>query len=821
MKKRLLACTTALISLSAFVAGSCKNTENENNQNLMIWTAPSYVKILQDIDYSQDDEYQNYYQQKTLEVSMFKNEKEGGQIILTPTQSVAEYDIEISDLTSTSGAKIPKEATTVFNQKYVDVTLASPSMTVATVGMNPDAFLPFDVAVEYKENKIEENDNQGIYVEYNSKDVEEGVYTGNYTIKADGETYTLPVKVTVWGAEVPTKNNLRTSFLLRRAELLQTELDGSYDIFYNYYDSFLDYRINCTDLAYDSLDDYAKLLRKYYADERVSTIQFPFFENAHWTEYDYEKLANNFNYVTSLCFEDGINYYDKMYYYMSMIDEPHLTKTEDKVAPIYKNLARTSNEHIRSLRDNRANYEVSDELFENVILAIENFEWVLTSTYREDFLYENNKSNPENPDEEYKITWCPLYTGYNTPSSREDHAHEGMREWWYGCDWPGDPYPTYHLDDKILTARLCSWMQYNYNVEGNLYWRVNWAGDVSHLGVNEPLENPYDITNERMKANGEGFLVYPGKPYGLDTFVPSFRLISVRDGMEDYEILKATGDKCGAIAKEVGYVDYDPNSSFASLYASLYQDAKIIGDDKDFAISREMLAKLATFAEKGTIIADIENKLTSTLVTVYSKSGTVKVNGSEPAYTEKEGGKEYVIEVKQNQAENNLVFTLEQDGETDEFSMYVGGKKAEINVKNITYSALEKNSNTVASEKMEDGVKVTLGVAPTGVTQQIVRMNGDAIKNVLKSGVTSIQIELLNAETDAFMLEIGYIGDKSPVVYKMATTYKVESGATLITINVGTLDWKSLRAIKELRFYMTFDEMKERQIKVKSISLTY
>ena len=822
MKRTLLSGLTALISLSTLLIGSCDSLlDGKKNQEVKIWTAPSYVKILQDLDYAQDDEYQNYYKQTALEVSMFKNEKEGGQIILTPTENVDEYEIEISDLISESGAKIAKEATTVFNQKYVDVKLASPSATIATVGMNPDAFLPFDVAVEHKENKIEGKDNQGIYIEYNSKDVEEGVYTGKYVIKVDGESHVVPVKVTVWGAEVPTKNNLRTSFLLRRAELLQTELDGSYEIFYNYYDSFLDYRINCTDLAYDSLDDYAKLLRKYYADERVSTIQFPFFENSHWTEYDYEKLAQNLNYVTSLCFEDGVNYYDKMYYYMSMIDEPHLTKTEDKVAPIYKEIARTSNEHIRLLRENRENYTVSDELFENVITAIKNFEWVLTSTYREDFLYENNKSNPENPDEEYEITWCPLYTGYNTPSSRQDHQQESMREWWYGCDWPGDPYPTYHLDDKILTARLCSWMQYNYGVEGNLYWRVNSTGDLSNLGVKEPLEDQYDITNSYQKTNGEGFLVYPGKPYGLDTFVPSFRLISVRDGMEDYEILKATGDRCETIAKEAGYVDYDPNSSFSSLYASLYQDAKIIGDDKDFAVSREMLAQLATFAEKGTIIANVENRLSSTLVTVYAKSGTIKVNGVEPTYTMKQGGKEYLIEVMQNKAENNLVFTLEQAGEMDDFSMYIGGKKAELNVKNIKYSTLEKNSNTLTSEKIDDGVLLTLGVAPEGIAQQVVRMSGDELQNVLKSGITSIQIEIENLNEDAFELEIGYLGAKSAVVYKMATTYTIENGKTLITINVGTLDWKVLRSIKELRFYMTFDEMEERQIKVKSISLTY
>ena len=822
MKKRIVALTAAAISLSSLVLGACENgIGGTNDQDVKIWTAPSYVKILQDIDYSKDDEYQNYYEQEVLEVSMFRNEKEGGQIILSPALDVKKYDITISELTSASGAIIPKEAVTVYNEKYVDVKVASPSATVATVGMNPDAFLPFETALEYGETKIKGEDNQGIYVEFDSKDFEEGVYTGNYQLTIDGKQYQVPVKLTVWAAEIPDANNLRTSFLLRTAELQQTELDGSKEMFYKYYDEFLNYRINCTNFSYSTVEEYAELLRKYYPDERVTTINFLKFENSAWTDYDYDLLASNFDYITALCIEDGVNYYDKMYYYVSQLDEPHLTKTEARVAPTYKNIARTSHEHIREIQENRDDYDVSDELIDNIINSIENFEWVLTSQYRDDFLYENNKSNPENPDEEYTIAWCPLFTAFNTPGDRENQQNEGMNDWWYGCDWPGDPYPTYHLDDKILTARLCSWMQYNYGVEGNLYWRVNYTSDKSDLGLKEPVEDQYDITNENKVTNGDGHLVYPGKPYGLDTFVPSFRLIAVRDGMEDYEALKVTGDMCQQIADEAGYMNYDPNSSFASLYTSLYQGAKIIGDDKDFALSREMLAQLSTFAAKGTIVANIENKLASKLVTVYAKEGTIKVNGVEPTYTVREDGKEYVIEVVQDKIENNLVLTLEHEGTTSEFSMFVGGKKAAIDSKAIKYSALEKNSNTIASEKVDDGVVVTVGTAPEGVGYQVVRMGGDAVQSVLKSGVTSIQIEVENLNEDAFRLEIGYIGEKSAVVYKMATTYDIQKGTTLITINVGTLDWKALRSIKELRFYMYFDEMQERNIKVKSISVAY
>lgn len=820
MKKRIVACLAAAVSLSTLFIGACENgIGTAKNQQLKIWSAPSYIKVMQEIDYSQEDEFQMYYNNEAFEVFAFRNEKEGGQLLLSSSADVDAYNLQLSDLKTQDGKVFSKDAVAVYHMKYVDVTLAAPSMTVATIGMNPDALIPLEKAIEYKENKIKGSENQGIYIEYNTKDVEEGVYTGNYTVTIDGKSYSVPVKVTVWGAEVSSKNNLRTSFVLRNAELLKTELDSSDKMYYRYFDDLLDYRINCSSFNYRTYEEYAELLRKYYHDERVTTINLPKFENGNWTNYDFTKLESHLNFISELCFEDKVDYYSKMYYYLSIIDEPHITNTEGIVVPVYKNIAVKVHEHVRKLRENRANYDVSDELFESIIYDIENIEWVCTSVYREDFIYENNKSDPENPDEEYTITWVPPFDGCNTPSSRLEHVNENLEEWWYGCNWPGDPYPTYHLDDKVFTARVCSWMQYNYNITGNLYWRVNYGGQESSLGVSEPLEDPYDVTNQSQKDNGEGWIVYPGKPYGLDSFVPSLRLIAIRDGMEDYEVLKATGDICKEIAALGGYTNYDPNTTFSSLYASLYQGAKIIGDENDLTVSREMLAQLANFAAKGTVIVDVENKLKSTAVKVFAKAGTIKVNGAEPSYVAKEGGKEYTIEIVQNKTENCLSFALELDGQSYDFEMSVGGKKAELDVQKITYAGLPKNSNTVTSTKLENGVEVKFSESPT--KQQVIKMSGSEIQNVLKKGVTSIQIEIDNPSAENFELEIGYVGEKSPIVYKMATKYNIENGSTMITVSVGTLDWNALRSIKELRFYMTFEQMQERSLTVKSISVAY
>lgn len=822
LKKRQLACMFVCLSLASFGLSACAGEEDEAT-NIKIWTAPSYIKVLQDIDYGTSeaykDTYETYYNNDTFEVSLYKNELEGGQIILTPDKAISSYTVQLAALTSTEGNTLPVNAMKVYNQKYVDVYLASQYRSESMLGMMPDALLPMEAAVEYGENKIAANENQGIYIEIDTAGVEAGVYTGKFTVKADSVTYDINAKVTVWDATVPDKVNMQTTFLLRTKELLELELDSSEEMYRKYYEKLLDYRICLNDLPGDGLwENYVEQLRKYYADERVSYIPFPSFENTTWTNYDIPKAQEYFKKIAELCFEDGKNYYSKLAKYLSIIDEPHITKTEHLVVPVYKGLAKARRTVIKELQASRAVYDVSDELFETVLDEIENFEFICTTAQRDDFEYENNKSNPEDPEEAYVITWCPTFTSYNSNTGIEAHRQDGVLEWWYGCITPVNPYPSYHLDDKILSARVQSWMASKYEVTGNLYWGVNKQFQYNAFRETESIEDPYDPTNLAWPSNGDGYLVYPGKPYGLDCFVPSLRLTTIRDGMEDYEILKQTSEKTSALATSAGYADYDINETYSAMYDSLFQGTRMMGDSEDFTAARDLLAQFSVFADKGAFIAQVENKTLSTIVTVYvQEGGTLKRNGVEPAYTEKAGGKEYKIEVQQNQDINMLNLTLEKNGDTVKFEMNVGGKKAGIATDKITYSALN-NMNSVTTEMIDGGVKIILG-ENAAVATQIVSLNGTEIQSRLKSGVKSIQLEIENTG-DPFKLEFKYVG-RQPVVYPFTDTFEIGTGTTNVTLNIATLDWSLIGAIKDFRMYLTYADMQERSIIVKSVTVAY
>ena len=90
--------------------------------------------------------------------------------------------------------------------------------------------------------------------------------------------------------------------------------------------------------------------------------------------------------------------------------------------------------------------------------------------------------------------------------------------------------------------RLLPHIAYHYDVEGYEFWGVDWLSDYDpwrfgwHSRVNLTL-NPEEPVHSVIYPNGDGYLVYPGAPVGLDQAVPTIRLAQAREGVEDYALL--------------------------------------------------------------------------------------------------------------------------------------------------------------------------------------------------------------------------------------------------------------------------------------------
>ncbi|RKH52601.1 DUF4091 domain-containing protein, partial [Corallococcus llansteffanensis] len=99
---------------------------------------------------------------------------------------------------------------------------------------------------------------------------------------------------------------------------------------------------------------------------------------------------------------------------------------------------------------------------------------------------------------------------------------------------PGAGWPSYMLDRSAAKVRSMEWVTFLQGGKGELYYETV-------LMLPTAWSDQY-----RFNGNGDGTLFYPGTPaaIGGTTHVPvaSLRLKLIRQGMQDYEWLKAVGD---------------------------------------------------------------------------------------------------------------------------------------------------------------------------------------------------------------------------------------------------------------------------------------
>ncbi len=115
----------------------------------------------------------------------------------------------------------------------------------------------------------------------------------------------------------------------------------------------------------------------------------------------------------------------------------------------------------------------------------------------------------------------------------EERKKRGNEVWFYTCLSPTGRYPNRFIDYSLVKVRILHWINFKYGLEGYLHW-----------GYNYWTENPFeDVENEPHHPfplpPGDAFIVYPGKSGPLD----SIRFEVLRDGVEDYEMLKLLAEK--------------------------------------------------------------------------------------------------------------------------------------------------------------------------------------------------------------------------------------------------------------------------------------
>lgn len=113
---------------------------------------------------------------------------------------------------------------------------------------------------------------------------------------------------------------------------------------------------------------------------------------------------------------------------------------------------------------------------------------------------------------------------------------EGREVWFYTCLFPNQRYLNRLMDYPLLKVRLLHWFNFRYRFAGYLHWGWNYWSP-------EPMNDTQPVidNNTELLPAGDAFIVYPDRVN--KSVFSSIRLEAMREGIEDFEMLRALNAK--------------------------------------------------------------------------------------------------------------------------------------------------------------------------------------------------------------------------------------------------------------------------------------
>jgi hypothetical protein len=170
------------------------------------------------------------------------------------------------------------------------------------------------------------------------------------------------------------------------------------------------------------------------------------------------------------------------------------------------------------------------------------------------------------------------YFGYRMNELKK----EGNKIWWYVCWEPGDPYCNMYVNEIGLQHRELFWQQYHYNSDGFLYWALNHWGEID-----DPWADMANVKSLSPHVYGDGSVMYNGSKIGIKGGVASIRMECIRDGVEDFDLLKLAEKYLGRDFVEEQIAKVTPTLTEHTKDHALFAEVrKYIGDELEKAINK-------------------------------------------------------------------------------------------------------------------------------------------------------------------------------------------------------------------------------------------
>ena len=767
-----------------------------------VWGAPATEKVLQDVH----GIYDAFRTDAVVDVTTARGEYESQHIIITAKDKPLKYALSIGNLTMADGTEFPAENVEVFHEKYIRV-VKNYDKTSMPTGYYPDALVPYENIVMVGENVIKANENQGLYFRFNVPiDQTAGTYTGKANLTIGGETMEIPLTLTVADLTVSEEVHAKSNFF-SRGLFYKGELEYTQRMRDLYTEACFEYRIGVDNIVPESYHSPAEI--EYYVNKAYDYMQNPKCSNIG-VPYATETV-NGYTCIKATTFEaylkafakksceNNYNMFKKLSCYLGIIDEPQLNDSFEAlkvVVGVYRDtLERVANQ-IEA--DPAYNSPIKAEIVE----GLRNLRNTITTHYDEEYA-------------EYIDTWCPMYHMYDGDLI---HNYDDQEErWWYGCISPRAPYPTYHIEDTLLSARAESWMRAEYGIVGNLYWGIDLYACYNGTYYEE-IEDYYSGNAERYdQVNGDGFLFYPGKKYGVDGPIGSLRLEAIRDGLEEYELLYAMMNTYGDISKKIGAISeedaFTSDRVVKSLTSQIYSGTRVATTSAIFQTARESLFDLAKLtADTEVCILDFsdDNHGVISYKILAPTDATIKRDGAQLTASKTIGDYNiYDIQIPLTNDTNSLTLNIEKDGNSYVYAQELGGKVTIISSADWTASNFFKQSVTpvfslvdaseVATQLSGNIAKVDLPATVAGVTQTF------CMKGAMLDGI--------GENSSKYVMRVYYEGTDEPefvisakhkksMTYYDLTSVKLKQGMNEIVISLAGKSWKSLGEIEYLAFYV-------------------
>ncbi|WP_256759560.1 glycoside hydrolase domain-containing protein [Cohnella sp. WQ 127256] len=674
MKKHLIVALAVLMLFSSGAMSVHADSPPAPAAVSSFWVPTNTEKVLRNAPFPNNP-------MQTLNMEAAKNEYESGQVILKATDTaLTGVNASITNLTVTGGgtAVIPASSIQLYREHYIQVT--TPTTGAYPTGWYPDALIPlkpnsvFDVPL---------GQNQGVWLTVKvPKGQQPGDYQGQLTLQANETSFQVPITFRVWDFELGDTPHTQTAFAITSKQLadyhgVTPNMPEYWTLMENYYWAQLEYRVASGDLPIptDDVDEYILKAEPFLTDPRVNSFRIPYYEgNPTKTKDLVDKLRNK-------------GWLSKGYFYVWSTDEP---EDDDD----YSLVQQISNE-LKTIAPD-AKFLVTKEPVPE-----------LTG---------------------YVNTWAPLLHNYDRNAAQARLA-AGDHLWWYTCVVPQHPYPSYHIDDDLLGARLLSWMQRENKIEGNLFWSTTFF--LKYDG-NQDVER--DVWNDPMAfpgANGDGFLLYPGRDHGINGPIPSIRLDAIREGLEDYEYLWLLEDRMKAAAQQLGIASFDVDAEMKSYYDRLYKSVSRYDEEPERLLQarREIAERIVALQQSPLALVTSETvEDLKQQVTIYVGMGTsVALEGQTLSPTEQHG--QYAVYTKTVDVQpgiNELQLTVSGNGVSREQTIVLFGQDPTPPV----YKTPLNYAETSQDLSHWQGNSVNLSLSTEHVTQGNHSLKADYTTNV-------------------------------------------------------------------------------------------